>query len=109
MSTESKASSPLRSAGALPNLQPLHPEAIFQDQLGKQPRRLGAYLENHMKRISVKKVLPVLMFVGALLSTGIIAGAQTQPKMRRSTRRPATRLVPVGTSLRIRLQDTLSS
>jgi hypothetical protein len=61
-----------------------------------------------MKRISAKKILPVLIIVGALLSTGIIVGAQTAPK-RRTTRKTTTRVVPVGTNLRIRLEDTLSS
>lgn len=62
-----------------------------------------------MKTISAKKLLPVLMIIGTLLSSGIIVGAQTKPRIRRSTRRPATRLVPVGTNLKIRLEDTLSS
>jgi hypothetical protein len=62
-----------------------------------------------MKRISVRKLLPMLTIIGALLSTGMIVGAQTQPRIRRSTRRAATRIVPVGTNLRIRLEDTLSS
>lgn len=62
-----------------------------------------------MKTISAKKLLPVVMIIGALLWSGIIVGAQTKPKIRRSTRRPATRLVPVGTNLKIRLEDTLSS
>jgi hypothetical protein len=65
-----------------------------------------------MKRISAKTLLPVLMIIGTLLSSGIIVGAQTKPRLRRSTRRAprvATRLVPVGTNLKIRLEDTLSS
>ncbi len=62
-----------------------------------------------MKAISAKRLLPVVMIIGALLSSGIIVSAQTKPRIRRSTRRPATRLVPVGTNLRIRLEDTLSS
>ena len=65
-----------------------------------------------MKRISTKKLLPVLMVIGALLSSGIIVGAQTKPRMRRSTRRAprvAARLVPVSTNLKVRLEDTLSS
>ena len=62
-----------------------------------------------MKTISAKKLLPVLMIIGTLLSSGIIVSAQTKPRMRRSARRPAPRLVSVGTNLRIRLEDTLSS
>jgi hypothetical protein len=59
--------------------------------------------------ISMRKFLPLLLIIGALLSTGVIVTAQTQPKMKRSARRPAPRLVPVGTNLRVRLEDTLSS
>jgi hypothetical protein len=62
-----------------------------------------------MKKNSAQKLLLVLMINGTLLASGIIVAAQTTPRMRRSTRRPATRLVPVGTNLRIRLEDTLSS
>jgi hypothetical protein len=61
-----------------------------------------------MNRIFAKKTLPVLVMIAALLSTGIIASAQTAPR-RRAARRPAARLVPVGTNLRVRLEDTLSS
>ena len=61
-----------------------------------------------MKKVSVRTLLPLLMIVGTMLSSEIILNAQTQPKMRRSTRK-VTRLVPVGTNLRIRLEDTLSS
>ncbi len=63
-----------------------------------------------MKKNSAQKLLFVLMIIGALFSSGIIVSAQTKPRIRRSVRRPAvTRLVPVGTNLRIRLEDTLSS
>lgn len=62
-----------------------------------------------MKTISAKTLLPVLMIIGTVLSSGIIVGAQTKPRIRRSTRRSVTRLVPVGTNLKIRLEDTLSS
>ncbi len=51
----------------------------------------------------------VLIAAAALLVSAVPVDAQTKPTMRkRSTRRPA-RLVPVGTNLRIRLEDTLSS
>jgi hypothetical protein len=62
-----------------------------------------------MKKNSAQKLLLVLMIIGALFSSGIIVSAQTKPRMRRSTRRAATRLVSVGTNLRVRLEDTLSS
>lgn len=62
-----------------------------------------------MKKNSAQKLLLVLMIVGALFSSGIIVSAQTKPRIRRSTRKAAPRLVPVGTNLRIRLEDTLSS
>jgi hypothetical protein len=62
-----------------------------------------------MKRISAGKLLSILMIVGALLSTGIIVGAQTAPKRRTTRRATTTRVVPVGTNLRIRLEDTLST
>ncbi|MBA2527939.1 MAG: hypothetical protein H0V18_19480 [Pyrinomonadaceae bacterium] len=62
-----------------------------------------------MKTISARKLVLLLMIIGTLLASGIIVGAQTKPRMRRSTRRPATRIVAVGTNLRIRLEDTLSS
>ncbi len=61
-----------------------------------------------MKKNSAQKLLLVLMIIGALFSSGIIVGAQTKPKMK-SKRKAATRIVPVGTNLRIRLEDTLSS
>jgi hypothetical protein len=62
-----------------------------------------------MKRISVRTLLPTLAIIGSLLAIGITVSAQTKPRIRRATRRPAVRLVPVGTNLRIRLNDTLSS
>ncbi len=63
-----------------------------------------------MKKDSAQKLLLMLMIIGALFSSGIIVSAQTKPRIRRSVRRPAvTRLVPVGTNLKIRLEDTLSS
>ncbi|CAN5751910.1 hypothetical protein BH18ACI4_BH18ACI4_24570 [soil metagenome] len=62
-----------------------------------------------MKKSFAPNSLLTLVIIGTLLSSGIFVSAQTQPKIKRSTRRPATRLVPVGTNLRIRLEDTLSS
>lgn len=63
-----------------------------------------------MKRNSAQKFLLMLVTIGALFSSGIIVSAQTKPRIRRSVRRAAvTRLVPVGTNLKIRLEDTLST
>lgn len=62
-----------------------------------------------MKAGSAKKLLFVLMTTALLLSSTIIADAQTKPRLKRGVRRAATRLVPVGTNLKIRLEDTLSS
>jgi len=62
-----------------------------------------------MKRNSAQKLLLVLMIIGALFSSGIIVSAQTKPRRRPVRRAAVTRLVPVGTNLRIRLEDTLSS
>ncbi|MGI9166443.1 MAG: hypothetical protein ACR2G5_08665 [Pyrinomonadaceae bacterium] len=60
-----------------------------------------------------KKVLLALVTSAMLLSSLIIADAQTKPRLRRGVRRTptraATRLVPIGTNLKIRLEDTLSS
>jgi hypothetical protein len=62
-----------------------------------------------MNKFTAQKLLTVLMIIGALFASGIIVSAQTKPRIRRSTRRAVTRLVPVGTNLKIRLEDTLSS
>lgn len=62
-----------------------------------------------MKASSAKKLLFVLMTTALVLSTLVIADAQTKPRLRRGVRRAATRLVPVGTNLKVRLEDTLSS
>ncbi len=63
-----------------------------------------------MKRNSAQKFVLMLVTIGALFSSGIIVSAQTKPRIRRSVRRAAvTRLVPVGTNLKIRLEDTLST
>ncbi|MEP6635941.1 MAG: hypothetical protein ABJB97_04385 [Acidobacteriota bacterium] len=64
-----------------------------------------------MKSGSTKKLSLVLVTIVALLSSSIIAGAQRKPRLRRAARRaPAsTRVVPVGTNLKVRLEDTLSS
>jgi hypothetical protein len=62
-----------------------------------------------MKADSAKRLSLVLMIVGALLSSSLIAQAQTKPRLKRTPKRTATRLVPVGTNLKIRLENSLSS
>ncbi len=62
-----------------------------------------------MKASSAKKLLFVLMTTALVLSSMTIANAQTQPRLKRGVRRAAARLVPVGTNLKVRLEDTLSS
>ncbi len=60
-----------------------------------------------------KRLLLAVVTTAMLLSSLIIADAQTKPRLRRGVRRTATgtatRLVPVGTNLKIRLEDSLSS
>jgi len=52
----------------------------------------------------------VLIAATALFVSAIPVGAQTKPGLRRrSTRRGVVPLVPVGTNLRVRLEDTLST
>ena len=62
-----------------------------------------------MKVESAKKLSLVIMIIATLLSSSLLVAAQTKPKAKRSTKKPATRLVPVGTNLKIRLENTLSS
>lgn len=63
-----------------------------------------------MKVDSARKLSLVLVVIVTMLSSLIIADAQTKPRLRRGTRRATvTRLVPVGTNLKVRLEDTLSS
>jgi hypothetical protein len=56
------------------------------------------------------KVVAAIVVAATLVGLSIQVDAQTKPTLRRrsSTRRPV-RLVPVGTNLRVRLEDTLSS
>ena len=65
-----------------------------------------------MKSVYSKSVLLVMVF---LLAVPMLVSAQTtKPRLRRASRTRSTRaavapLVPVGTNLKVRLQDTLSS
>ena len=52
----------------------------------------------------------MLMTILALISSAVIVSAQTKPKAKkRTTTRRAAPLVPIGTNLKVRLNDTLSS
>lgn len=59
---------------------------------------------------SRKFSLVALMTMSALLSSAALVSAQTKPTAkRRTTTRRAAPLVPIGTNLKVRLNDTLSS
>lgn len=59
---------------------------------------------------SRKFSLVALMTISALLSSSAIVNAQTRPTAkRRTTTRRVAPLVPVGTNLKVRINDTLSS
>ncbi len=60
---------------------------------------------------STTKALVAMIVSLALLAIALPVEAQTRPGIKRSTRRSTrpARLVPIGTDLKIRLQDTLSS
>jgi hypothetical protein len=54
--------------------------------------------------------LMALLTIVALLGSSVLVGAQTRPSVkRRTTTRRAVPLVPVGTDLKVRINDTLSS
>jgi len=64
-----------------------------------------------MKPVTSKRLIS-LFTLFMMLSLPLLVDAQTaKPKMRRSTRRTTTKppIVPVGTNLKIRIEDTLSS
>lgn len=60
--------------------------------------------------MNAKKTL-VAAFTLGLLMLPVLVNAQTKPSLRRGARRTTVRapLVPVGTNLKVRLEDTLSS
>ncbi len=60
-----------------------------------------------MKLNQSKLFLIVLLLL--LVVPSIALGQTTKPRLRRNTPRAVTRLVPVGTNLKVRLNDTLSS
>jgi hypothetical protein len=63
-----------------------------------------------MKSRISKHLISILALI-ALFALPILVNAQTKPALRRGARRTtvARRLVPVGTNLKVRLEDTLSS
>jgi len=62
-------------------------------------------------KFSISKRLISLVAVMALFTLPLIVQAQTKPRLRRGVRRATVvkPLVPVGTNLKVRLEDTLSS
>jgi hypothetical protein len=62
-----------------------------------------------MKVVRTKRFFLALVTVAMLLSSVVIAAGQTKPGLKKSTRKAPARLVPIGTNLKIRLDDTLSS
>lgn len=64
-----------------------------------------------MRRNTARTLLLVLLNVGMLLSLSVVARAQTnKPQLKRPVhRKPTGAVVPVGTNLKVRLNDTLSS
>jgi hypothetical protein len=64
-----------------------------------------------MRKDSAKRFLLALLTAGMLLSLSAVAYAQeTKPQLKRPVhRRPIVAVVPVGTNLKVRINDTLSS
>ena len=62
-------------------------------------------------KLGISKRLISLAAIMAIFTMPLVIQAQTKPKLRRSTRKKAVAapLVPVGTNLKVRLDDTLSS
>jgi hypothetical protein len=62
-----------------------------------------------MKQVVSKRLIS-LAAVAAMFLTPLLAGAQTKPRLRRGVRRAVVApVIPVGTNLKIRLEDSLSS
>ena len=55
------------------------------------------------------KLTTCIIALALLGSISSLAGAQTKPRMRKPAPKPPAPLVPIGTNLKIRLNDTLSS
>lgn len=62
-------------------------------------------------KLSIAKRLISLMALTAMFTLPLIAEAQTKPRLKRGARRTTAvkPLVPVGTNLKVRIEDTLSS
>src|SRR6266496_2917360 len=68
-------------------------------------------------RVNFRVGLPAVLTIGALLLSPVLSAAQTssKPTMKQSTtkkhpaKKPVPPLVPVGTDLKVRINDTLSS
>jgi hypothetical protein len=62
-------------------------------------------------KVGITKRLISLAAIMAIFTLPLVIQAQTKPKLRRGTRKRAVvaPLVPVGTNLKVRLEDTLSS
>jgi hypothetical protein len=75
-----------------------------QEKLGKRMRR-------NPKMTKVTKRLLMATMIGVLFALPLMVEAQTKPRLRRGVRRTTVvrPLVPVGTNLKVRLEDTLSS
>jgi hypothetical protein len=75
-----------------------------QEKLGKRMRR-------NPKMTKVTKRLLMATMIAVLFTLPLMVQAQTKPRLRRGVRRTTVvkPLVPVGTNLKVRLEDTLSS
>ena len=62
-------------------------------------------------KTNIKMIVWAVMIGAALLANSLTTNAQTKPRMKRrtTTRTPVAALVPVGTDLKVRINDTLSS
>src|SRR6476620_2787462 len=62
-------------------------------------------------KINIKTIVCAVIVGLALLATSVSTNSQTKPSMKRrtTTRRPVAPLVPSGTDLKVRINETLSS
>jgi hypothetical protein len=61
-------------------------------------------------KTNIKTIVCAVMVSAALLASCFVANAQTKPRMkRRTTTRTVVPLVPVGTDLKVRINETVSS
>jgi hypothetical protein len=61
-------------------------------------------------KTNIKTIVCAVMVSTVLLASSFVANAQTKPRMkRRTTTRTVVPLVPVGTDLKVRINETLSS